>query len=342
MIKINENKLCEKCFAVLPDSNECDCGYNLNRNDSLSAGFIINGRYIIGRELRRSVFMHKYLAYDAVKNNIVTIKEFFPETFVSRDVSGAINLKNEDELASYNYLMQKFIWIMNLSQKADEEICIKAKEVFYSNNTVYFVEKNLSAVSLSDCIKKDCDFNDKEAINAIHRLLSILELSDYPGNTICDSTVLVLEDKSVVFDGFDLTDNDYKKIITDSVVSGQNLNYLPVKSFIEENTEKYVNLFSIGAVAYTMLTKKTPGSPFEEERFDFTLLNSVSEDADLTRLIQKMCSEDNDIKYELLIKEINTVFKKYGLPECLPSDSNKITHFKKRRFIKKHHNFRKM
>lgn len=339
MIKINEKRLCEKCFAVLSDSNDCDCEYKLNRNDSLRNGSIVNDRYIIGRDLRCSDFMHKYLAYDSVRNTAVAIKEFFPMALVSREESGAIGLKDEDNLDSYNYLMQKFIYITKLSQKADDEICIKAKEIFYANNTVYFVEENFSAVLLSACIENGCDFRDEEVINAIHRLLSILQVSDYQGNTICDSTVLVLEDKSIIFDGFELTDHDYKEIIRDSVVSGQNLNYLPKRSLVDKNLPKYAYLFSIGAVAYTMLTRKIPASPFERERFDFSLLNSVSENTRLTRLIQKMCSEDDDIKYERLIKEINSVSKKYGLPKILPSDSNKHI---KNTAIQKTSDFRQM
>ena len=85
------NNLCFGCFRNSLNANGicAECGYDnvshrANFPLALPAGSILYGRYILGKVLGQGGYGITYLAQDYQTKDLVAIKEFFPDTMVTR------------------------------------------------------------------------------------------------------------------------------------------------------------------------------------------------------------------------------------------------------------------
>lgn len=292
MLEINGRFLCNGCFRPVDASGACSCGFTENSADSLKSGTVLNGRYVTGREIRKSKTVKEYLCYDSQGQNIVIIKEFFSQAFVKRNGGTAVELKAGD-LDSYNAAMQKFIALMKIPQNAEQSgSFIKVKGAFYENNTAYFIVENHPMLNLSGYIQNYGRLSDDAIIKSMKAMVNgLLELdanNSFNGNISADN--VYVGNNGVIVDGFELNEDELAPMLKDSLVFERKANYMSPSDFGKAGKSILSDVFSVGAVLYTMLTAKTPGSPFDgQQRFDVQALESSTNNKQLLMLVKRMC-----------------------------------------------------
>ncbi len=318
VIEINGKFLCDGCFEKIEKDASCDCGFSENPVGSLSNGTILNGRFIVGKQVRESKTVKEYLCYDPQKSDTVLIKEFFPKFLVSRKNGTATLLKDADDLNAYNSAMQRFINLMQIPQSlSDFTGFIKVENAFYENNTAYFVVEKHSLVSVREHIGEGKRFTDKQVVlslNTAAKCLVELKKQGFINGNISDRNVYT-DGESIVTDGFEPDEDDLVSYMKESVVFRKTSCYMAASDFAKEGKNIFSDIFSFGAVLYTMLTSKQPGSPFDgENQFDKNALENSTEDKLLLKIIRRMCRIDEE-KYESLsafAKDVNRLSGKYG------------------------------
>ncbi len=318
MIEINGKILCDRCFKELDKESDCSCCFSGNYANSLQNGTIINGRFIVGKQVRESDTVKEYLCYDPQRSDTVLIKEFFPKMLVSRNGDNSVQIKDADNLTAYNHLMQKFIKLMQIPQRMSSDCFIKVENAFYENNTAYFVIKNHSLLTVREYIESDGKISDKQAVLSLSlavKGLCELKENGFVGGNISDRNVYI-GDNGIIADGFETDQYDLAHYMKESVAFGKTLFYMSAYDFVKKEKDISSDIFSFGAVLYTMLTAKQPQSPFKEEaQFDKTALENSTNEKLLVKIIEKMCRIEGE-KYDSLlslVKDVNRLSRRYGL-----------------------------
>jgi len=317
VIEINGKILCDGCFKELDKESECSCGFSGNYANSLQSGMIINGRFIVGKQVRESDTVKEYLCYDPQKSDTVLIKEFFPKMLVSRNGDNSVQIKDADDLTAYNSLMQRFIELMQIPQRLSSDCFIKVENAFYENNTAYFVIKNHSQLTVREYIESGKKISDKQAVLSLSlavKGLCELKENGFVNSKISDRNVYI-DDDGIVADVFETDQYDLAHHMKESVAFGKTSFYMSAYDFAKKEKDISSDIFSFGAVLYTMLTAKQPQSPFKAEaQFDKTALENSTSEKRLVKIIEKMCRIDGQ-KYESLsslVKDINRLSRRYG------------------------------
>lgn len=321
MIEINGKYMCDGCFKELDSKHSCDCGFLNNPADSLACGTILNGRYVVGRQIRENKVVKEYVCYDSQNDSVVFIKEFFPKVFVLRSSKTIIVLDNEEDLDAYNASMQKFIKLMQIPQSLSNSECfIKVQNAFYENNTAYFVVDNHSLITVKEFVDNNRRLADKKVASifyaAIKGLCELEQMKVFNGNISASN--IYIESDGIRIDGFEPNEDDFVPYIKESMVFNRTSYYMSASDFSKKGRDIFSDVFSVGAVLYTMLTGKYPESPFEcESQFDKSALETCANDKLFVEIIKKMCRIDS-CSYESmnsLISDTNKIFKKYGFKE---------------------------
>ncbi len=319
MIEINSKQLCEFCFNKVNDGNECGCGFSANPSDCLQVGAILNGRYLVGRCIRENRITKEYLCFDSQTDSTVIVKEFFPKVFVTRVGTENVTLLRDSHLNSYNTSMQKFIELMQIPQRLTNSDCfINVIGAFYENSTAYFVMENHSLMSVEDYVKAYGRMSDKVVAAsldaAIKGLSAMSEASVYNGNIKAGNTFITND--RIVFDGFEPNEDDFASLTGETMMFNRTSYYMSASDFGKRGRDISSDIFSTGAVMYTMLTARFPSSPFEcEAQFDISALESSTSDRELLRIIKKMCRINCEGYKSVseLSADASGLFKKHGL-----------------------------
>lgn len=149
------NNLCPGCMNEVGDSNSCPyCGFNLESEQNspfLAYGTVLAGKYVIGDILEQNSEGVTYLGLDTITNNCVRIREFLPESIITRDKNETKVTVKEDFRPTYKSLITEFLnmWHALMRLKANENL-ISVLDVFESNDTAYAVAEADGTQTLSD------------------------------------------------------------------------------------------------------------------------------------------------------------------------------------------------
>ena len=144
-MRIGDYKLCIWCMHKLDHEDNCHyCGRIQEEYHSsprhLMPGTILAGKYVVGRVLGEGNFGITYIGYDKVLENIVAVKEFYPEDLVSRDVLRGSDSKVQvfecGETEQYQKKLDDFLNEARCLIKFDKlPSIVSVKDFFYENNT---------------------------------------------------------------------------------------------------------------------------------------------------------------------------------------------------------------
>lgn len=260
----------------IPEGSECSCGFKANKGNSLPAETILNGRFIVGKQISENQTAMKYLCYDAKISETVMIKEFYTRFFVSRK-SGLNEVVVDTEYEeAYRVAVFEFVKKMQIAQTLnDSDFFINIKQAFFENNTVYSVMKNHSHITLSECVEEGRTFSEKTVVQTLRSEvedLCKLDKAHFLNGNISADNVYV-SDNYITVDGFEPTIDDFSSFIKDAVVFDRTSFYMSVSDFSRKGKDIFSDVFSVGAILYTMLTGEFPKSPFENDsQFNIAIL----------------------------------------------------------------------
>lgn len=155
-----EKTLCYHCFReISPGDQICGhCGHNTAEErdkypHALPYGTVLGGRYITGHVLGQGGFGITYIAQDHRTKELVAIKEFFPDTMVTRNATHSAVPYSQRHREDFEYGKATFLEeAKTLSQFNGHPNIVGVKSYFEENGTAYFAMEYVEGVNLQSYV----------------------------------------------------------------------------------------------------------------------------------------------------------------------------------------------
>lgn len=157
---VNTEQLCLGCMNDNGGERICPiCGYDSsdrNPDNCLPVKFIINNRFIVGKTLKANGEGITYIGWDNGEDSVVTIKEYFPKGFASRNPDKTVSMTEAGKY-TFNEGLIEFMEINRKIMRSDLPSLVPVIDVFEENGTVYAVSANIPGITLADFLKRNGD-----------------------------------------------------------------------------------------------------------------------------------------------------------------------------------------
>ncbi|MGN0435758.1 MAG: serine/threonine protein kinase, partial [Wujia sp.] len=272
---------CPNCMQQLSGPvDRCEqCGFDIanyvERNTCLKPFTVLQNKYMIGRVIGVGGFGITYIGWDLNLQTYIAIKEYFPESFASRDTSvsaeNTIVSPNEDKKEIYDKGLKRYVEeAQNLSKFYRLEGIVSVKDFFYDNGTAYIVMEYINGINLKEFLKNSGGRLDEatvltlmkpvlESLYQIHNA-GLIHRDISPDNIMVDGDGKIkLIDFGSARGNAAETDKTYTVILKHG--------YAPSEQYYAKgNQGPWTDIYSICATMYKMLTGQVP--PNSIERMD--------------------------------------------------------------------------
>ena len=127
---------------------------NVNLPLALPAGTVLAGKYVIIQALGQGGFGITYMAEDHKTKEKVAIKEFFPDTMVTRGSNNAITIHSGSAGENFAYGKECFLEeAKTLAEFIGNENIVRVISYFEENGTAYFAMEYIEGESFKDYIE---------------------------------------------------------------------------------------------------------------------------------------------------------------------------------------------
>ena len=167
----------------------------INPQQMLPMGTILDGRYRILRYLASGGFGNTYIAEHINLGDKVAIKEFFMRGTNHRSIDGTtVEVSNDENTTVFNSQLKKFRREAKRIFKLHNDHIIHVSDLFDSNGTSYYVMDLVEGTSLNEQIRQN-PLPEHEALDVITQVLDALQtmhaaglyhLDVKPGNIMRD------------------------------------------------------------------------------------------------------------------------------------------------------------
>jgi len=154
-----EERRCMGCMGITGQAVCHICGYPHNGENEphqLRAGYTLHRQYTIGRVLGQGGFGITYLGWDNFLDIPVAIKEFYPNSMVSRDISVTEKVRCYTDQVTHQYVMSKERFLREakaLARFEDEPAIVKIRGFFEENDTAYIIMEYVRGTTLASYVK---------------------------------------------------------------------------------------------------------------------------------------------------------------------------------------------
>ena len=262
----NKN-LCMGCMRELKEERICpNCGFSVSETQNppfLSIGTVTGGRYLIGKVLQHNGEGATYIGYDLERNIIINIREFLPETLVSRaESSSEINILSDCEHA-FSDCMQSFLELWRkLARMRGLSALICVIDIIEDNNTAYAIFEPLhECMALRDLLLEtatgyiDWEFA-RQLFMPVLSTLGTLHSAGIIHRGISPNTLLLGKDGKLIITGFSIgqvrsTGGD----LPVEIFSG----YAPIEQYgFSGQQGPWTDIYAFAATLYRSLVGSTP------------------------------------------------------------------------------------
>ena len=273
-----QENLCPNCFQPLDANTKfCpNCGFSGQSNQekypvAIPAGTILAGRYIVGKVLGQGGFGITYLALDYQTKEKVALKEYFPETMVTRTEALTVSSYAGDREENFNYGKDCFLEeAKTLAEFIGNENIVRVYSYFEENGTAYFAMEYIEGESLQEYITRKggkISFDDAkrilfpvmDALASVHAK-GIIHRDISPDNIyLCtDNTVKLLD-----FGAARYSLGDKSRSLDVVLKHG----YAPKEQYTRRGRQgPFTDVYSIAATFYRAITGQVP--PDSIDRID--------------------------------------------------------------------------
>lgn len=259
--------LCMNCMKDIGEEKQCTyCNYKAGSPQLppfLPLRTIIGGHYLIGNVIEANGDGVTYMAYDTESKTAVTIREFLPDTLITRTgaTPGIVVKPGKETLftstkSSFLDLYRKLARMRGLSA------LIIVIDIVEENNTAYAVCEQLEgAVTLRDYLlhRKTGYMSWEEARIMFMPVLSTLSTLHSAGiihRGISPNTLYVCADHKIRIGGFSISEcRNVNSGIAAEIFAG----YAPVEQFgVKAQSGPWTDIYAFAAVLYRALIGSTP------------------------------------------------------------------------------------
>ncbi len=275
------NELCINCFEPTGGEEVCmHCGFIQTDKPRqlchLYPHVILNNRYIIGKVINNGGFGVVYKAYDMKLENVVAIKELLPtqNSMVNRvpQTTDVIPV-NDKRREQFEILKKKFLEeARTMAQFSNCDSIVHIYDFFEANNTAYLVMEFLDGITLREYLDsndKKMDFNTAisimlpimEALKVVHKE-NVIHRDVSPDNIfLCNNGTVKLIDFGAAKFSETETENNNSVIMKPG--------YTPPEQYrAKGRIGVYTDIYSVGAVLYTILSGEIPEESIDRAEKD--------------------------------------------------------------------------
>ncbi|MBQ6154096.1 MAG: protein kinase [Ruminococcus sp.] len=273
-----QENLCPNCFQPLDANTKfCpNCGFSGQSNQekypvAIPAGTILAGRYIVGKVLGQGGFGITYLALDYQTKEKVALKEYFPETMVTRTEALTVSSYAGDREENFNYGKDCFLEeAKTLAEFIGNDNIVRVYSYFEENGTAYFAMEYIEGESLQEYITRKggrIPFDDaKRILFPIMDALSSVHAKGIVHRDISPDNIYICKDNSIKLLDFGAARyslGDKSRSLDVVLKHG----YAPKEQYTRRGRQgPFTDVYSIAATFYRAITGQTP--PDSIDRID--------------------------------------------------------------------------
>ena len=238
----------------------------LEKEQHLQDGTILNNRYKILRFLSSGGFGNTYEAEDEEFGAHVAIKELFISGTCKRESDDRqVSISVADNRQLFRRHKEKFRNEAARLRKINHPNVVKVRDEFEENGTAYYVMDFVRGKSLDD-MQRSGELNEKRSVQYINQVLAALEAVHDVGILHLDikpSNVMVDDNNSVVLIDFGaskrLADDDGKSLSLSTGLAGTP-GYAPLEQMSgdEKLIKEHSDIYAVGATLYKLVSGLTP------------------------------------------------------------------------------------
>lgn len=258
------NSICPGCLEKTGVGDICPrCGFDrASRRDSkyLPYGYMLSGRYFLGRVLEENGDGITYLALDTADGEKIRVREFYPDGLCSRGIDGSVTPKQGEEF-SFRSAFDEFrdLW-RKLAHLRGITAIVSVFDIIEANNSVYAVCDYYDDIPFRDYIMDNGGFltweQAKPLLMPVLSCIKSLHVSGIIHYGISPYTLVMGNDGKLRLWGFSIKEvrlfnNTYKTEIYEG--------YAPIESYNPSfECSERSDVYSFGAVLYRTLVGVTP------------------------------------------------------------------------------------
>ena len=274
------SNLCGNCFCEsLSESGICTrCGFQSWENRekyplALAPGSILNGRYIIGRVLGQGGFGITYTARDHQTGEIVAIKEFFPDSMVTRSNHTTVTPYTGER--GENFAYGKDTFLLEAKTMAEFIGCpniVRVYSYFEENGTGYFVMEYVDGQSFQSYLKAHYGrIPWEDAMRVILPVMDALSLVHEKGiihRDIAPDNICIAKDGTVKLLDFGAARYSLGNV-SQSLDVVLRHGFAPREQYKRRGRQgPYTDVYALGATLYYALTGVRPDDALERQDED--------------------------------------------------------------------------
>jgi serine/threonine protein kinase len=275
------NELCINCFKPTGGEEVCmHCGYiqadKPKQICHLYPHTILHNKYIIGRVINNGGFGVVYKAYDMHLDTVVAIKELLPtqNSMVTRMPPSAnvIPVNDERNEAFKNYKLKFMEEARIMAQFSNCDSIVHIYDFFEENNTAYLVMEFLEGKTLREKLNENNDrIPYNEAINImmpIMQALNLIHKSNIVHKDVSPDNIFICNDGRIKLIDFGAAKFGDNSAINDEAVVTKP-GYTPPEQYrLNGEVGAYSDIYSVGAVLYTILSGRIPDESIDRIEHD--------------------------------------------------------------------------
>ncbi len=264
----------------------------------LSPGtFLQHNKFRIIRVLGQGGCGITYLATTARTNKFVAIKEFYPQQLSQRDAAtGQVSFTK-----SADKLKRKFLTEAEKIKSLSHSGIVKVKEMFEANGTAYFVMDYVEGRSLNELV--ECEsINTDEAVSIILEVAKalkhihskrMLHLDIKPSNIL----IRKHDSKPIIIDFGISKTYDTQGLPQTTFLGAYSLGYSSPEQLTGQinEFEPQLDIYSLGATFYTLLTGNTPTYPTPRTVMNLSYDENIP--ANLIKIVAKAMAYEKKDRY---------------------------------------------
>lgn len=252
----------DKTVVLTPRSSGGGGGGPLLGN-ALPNGYVLQGRYVIEKQLGAGGFGITYLAKHRYLEDIwVAIKEYLPEGAAVRDETSRVHPISSQHDKIYSWGLHRFLDEARLLRQFQHPNIVSVEDFFEANDTAYLVMNYIRGRSIQTELDNGREFNEDELRHIIYQLLDALNRIHRDGlfhrDISPDNILLREEDDSPVLIDFGSARYEMRMHGADSADTEQGHSpttifkqgYSPVEQYEGTKQGPYTDIYALAATLY--------------------------------------------------------------------------------------------
>ena len=268
--------------ALQGNEDTCQfCGFEISKYEEkptcLRPFTVLQNKYMLGRVIGVGGFGITYIGWDLNLQTYIAIKEYFPETFASRDTSVSAEstqvIPHANTKDVYDKGLKRYVEeAQNLSKFYQLQGIVSVKDFFYENGTGYIVMEYINGINLKEFLNNSGGRLDEATVlglmKPVFESLFQIHNAGLIHRDISPDNIMVDKDSKIKLIDFgsargNATENE--KTYTVILKHG----YAPSEQYYAKgNQGPWTDIYSLCATMYKMLTGQIPPNSVERMEND--------------------------------------------------------------------------